>query len=238
MRYKINLHAHSSYSDGGHTLSEMFLQYKELGFKVATFTDHYYNKPGERCNISLDREKIAAQREEAKRLGRFFNMGVICGIEIGINRLEEVVVIGEKAIDAIVDLREQRYDEMDDGTINIVDLLEIKKKHRCMINLCHPSRPYCWVEKGGHHVLDGFEYIHAGTLMFDRWRSTSDTPERKVPEEFLGKTKLCNSDAHSKSCLEWCWNEVEADIRNEHDLLGYVENGGLWHPVSSVRDNW
>ena len=237
MRFRINLHAHSRFSDGGHTVAEMFHQYKELGHNVAVFTDHYYNMPS-RPDISLDRAKIDEQRGVVAAMSRAFNMGGIVGIEISINRLEEVVVIGSSAIDEIMNLREKRHLAGGEGDINIEDLRRIREKHSCMINLCHPGRPDCWCEAGGHHVLDGFEYIHGGTLMFDRWMRSTDSPNRKVPLQLKGKIKLSNSDAHSKDTLHWCWNEIEQDVRTEDELLAYVDNGGLWTPVSAVRDNW
>ena len=239
MRYKIKLHAHSLFSDGGNTVAEMFHQYKELGFKVAVFTDHYYNMPS-RPDISLTRAKIEQQRIEVAKVAKAYGMGGIVGIEVGISRLEEVVVIGTDAINRIMDLREERHARMDpgEGDITIKDLEDIRNEFSCMINLCHPGRPERWIENGGHNIIDGFEYIHMGTLMFDRWKRSTDSPNRKVPDEMKGKLKLSNSDAHHESQLHYNWNEIEQDIRSEAGLLAYVDNGGLWYPISSVRDNW
>ena len=36
--FKVNLHAHSDYSDGYNTFEEMVVAYKDNGFSIAVFT--------------------------------------------------------------------------------------------------------------------------------------------------------------------------------------------------------
>jgi hypothetical protein len=250
MRYKLNLHAHSNFSDGGFSVKRIAEKYQELGFNTLVLTDHYYGMgpkkeafsrdfdSSHRKSITLDREKLNLLRRQAKNITEKLGMGCIIGIEIGINKLEEVCVFGSDAIDAIFDLREERQDMGPDDTINISDLVDIRAKHPCMINLCHPGRPDVWVENNGHHILDGFEYIHAGTLMFDRFKKESGKHERPIPDEMRHLIKLSNSDAHSIECLDWNWNEVEEDIREEHHLIQYVNDKKPFYTISRLRDNW
>lgn len=237
MRYKLNLHAHCNFSDGGYTMKRMAEHYKELGFNTFVLTDHYYCSSS-RPEISLNREKLDLQRRQAKNIAEELDMGFIIGIEVGVARLEEVVVIGSDAIDMIMDLREAKVSADIDEVISMEELAQVRALHPCMINLCHPGRPDRWCEAGGHKVLDGFEYIHACTLMFDRFKRTENTSVRPVPGEFTGLVKLSNSDAHSIDCLDWCWNEVEEDIRSEAELITYVQDNKPFYTISRLRDNW
>jgi len=216
--YKLNLHAHSNYSDGAHTVSMMAMQYKSLGFPCCVITDHVYSSD---AHYSNNLDKYFKQIEEADRASKEHDIPVILGAEFSVSRSEECLVFGKNAIISLLLLRAERQ-EMDrlDGVITYRDLIDAKKYNPCAVILCHPMLSETSsgiLQLNGHLALDGFERINSCNDFFAEER-------REVPKEFEGLPSFCNSDAHSLFCLNDCYNLTEEPVTSEEQLIAYIKN--------------
>ena len=66
-KFKINLHAHTRYSDGGCTIEEHAKAAKELGFCCCCITDHVYSKAS---YYSLEKDTFEKAVREARRVSK------------------------------------------------------------------------------------------------------------------------------------------------------------------------
>lgn len=218
MKYKINMHSHSYWSDGHNGLAVMTLEAKSLGYTAYVSTDHVYslhvNEEGIVSNVessySMSLNKWSKQCEEADAITTLSGFPVICGIELSIKGFEEVVVIGRSAIKAIYEIRDEK------GFVTVHDLANVKVIHNCLMNLCHPMNAERFIAGGGHRILDAYEFIHSGSPMFRN-------AKEDLYEQF-GITKICNSDAHSASTLYRCCNLVDDLINTENELINYFKD--------------
>lgn len=204
--YKINLHAHSHFSDGLNSITEMAAEYKRLGFCCCVITDHVYTKD-EECSLTYKKYKY--QVKEAQAI-TYLGFPTIIGIELSVKEAgEEIVVFGEPAIKTIFKLRE-RYNE-----ITVKQLLAIKRhnKNSCLFNLCHPSSSAKLLELGGFELLDCYELINSGHEFFTK----EENPYRSL-------IALCNSDAHAIRSMNACHNEITIPIEHELELIAYFKS--------------
>lgn len=144
--YKINLHAHTCFSDGANTPYVMALKAKELGFSALVLTDHVYRKENSEYGMVPEKWKAYWRAvAEAKTI-----LPVIVGCEVPYMG-EEVLVFGSTAVHEIW------------ANYGIVDTLtDLKSRHNCAVILCHPNVQY---EKFLHE-LDGYERYNGGDDWF------------------------------------------------------------------------
>lgn len=225
-RYKINLHAHTEYSDGANTIEEFALASKEIGFSVAVITEHIYDVnwwPG------IDYDKYVKQKKEAQLISKKLDYPIIVGSEFTIGE-EECLVFGDQAISELLLRRQTRLDkdaETKDrrdsrGVLTIKDFKEIKKRYFSAMILCHPSLKEkdsqgnsTFISNGGVDFLDGFERYNSGRDMFH--------DDKPIPIEFKKLTEFSNSDAHRVNRIDTGYNIFSEYITTESALINYIK---------------
>jgi DNA polymerase (family 10) len=79
---KGDLHVHSTYSDGAHTLREIVLKAQEMGYRYIAVTDH---SPSLKIAGGLSPERLKVKIEEGKRLNALFpDIKLLIGAEVDI----------------------------------------------------------------------------------------------------------------------------------------------------------
>jgi hypothetical protein len=235
--FKINLHAHTQYSDGQATIAQMAEACKDLEFTACVITDHVY-MDDRRPSVSQS-QYLHKILPEAREVQEKVGIPVIVGAEFSIGRMEECLVFGTQAITELYSMR-QEYMNIKDAYLDIADLAYIRDNRDCAVILCHPSIPVYgdnfstfdpenpqktkpmknWITQGGVNVIDGYEGINSGQPQFGKFRN--------VPKEFDGLISFCNSDAHSVISLSLGYNETASPIYTEDDLIRYIKGGGVW----------
>ncbi len=219
MKYKINLHCHTHFSDGANTVEEMAQAQHDLGFNTCVITDHVYC---EDRSISNSLEKFKLQLQHKEKAEKSVGIPIILGIELSVNRQEECLIFGTDAIIDILTLRHDKISNDDEGVgiITIDDIKEVKSKHDCIVILCHPQLPtYApnFIDVGGADILDGFEIINSGQNWFKH---------RPVPSQFDDIVAICSSDAHSTQDrdLGRCYMYSDNSITNETELIKHIKS--------------
>jgi len=197
MSYKINIHAHSIFSDGKNTPFIMALKAKELGFTALVITDHYYGPEHPEFMSENSMRLLKKSCKEARKI-----IPVIIGLEAPFMG-EEVLVFGGAAISDI----------LENGKPTMDKLLQLKKDTGCAVVLCHPGEDFELTIP----AIDGFERFNHGMDMFGSGRRSMGSLENKP--------SWCNSDAHMADHLEICYNIVDTKIKNESDLIRYIKKG-------------
>lgn len=200
MSYKINIHAHSIFSDGISSPYKMAVKVKELGFTSLVITDHYYGIERSRFITKDSMRLLRKACKEAKEI-----LPVIIGIEIPFMG-EEVLVFGGAAIKEILDLPKLP---------NMEEMLDIKKRTGCGVILCHPASDF----EAAAPAVDGYERINSGHDMFVVGDNTRGLGSLE------NKPAWCNSDAHNLAELNNCYNIVNSKIETEVDLIKYIKKG-------------
>ena len=216
MGYKINIHAHTIFSDGQNTPYRMALEAKELGFTALVITDHYYaSRPDEWCSLNLWKMHLLRRAcKEAKQV-----LPVIVGIELAFGG-EEILTFGSAVTQAIMEHVESGKE------LTMEYLLELKQKFDCAFVLCHPGKENNW--KKLSPLLDGYERFNSGSDMFKHDRRLGPL------ESFPG---WCNSDAHSVDGMARAYNVVDAKIETETDLIRYIKRGAQPVPYLHSKED-
>lgn len=219
--FKINLHAHTKYSDGYDTVEKQAKGCKSLGFSACVITDHVYNAEHK---YSLSVQKFTEQLEEAKRVSEDLDYPVILGAEFSIAKSEECLVFGTEAIMRLLEIRHNEIFNSGSAYIGIDELRAVRSEFDCSVILCHPMLPEYktdqgqnFIQIGGADVIDGFEIINSGQFEFRR---------RAIPVEFDGLVRVCNSDAHHSGELDLCYNLTTENITDEKSLIKYIKSRG------------
>ena len=193
--YRINIHAHSYFSDGANSPYHMALKAKELGFTALVITDHYYG-PGYEEYMHVNKLKFLRKAcVEAKEV-----LPVIIGLEIPIEG-NEVLIFGGEVIKRI----------LENGLPTLSELYDYKADTNCAIILCHPAEEYTSLI----NVIDGYEHFNGGNNWFTN----------REPKGLEGKQVWCNSDAHMTKYLDNGYNIVDTKIQYEADLIKYIKKG-------------
>lgn len=209
---KLNLHAHSIYSDGYASMEELVAEYKELDFCSAVITDHVYSVNSPK---SLTYVKYTEQLEEADFLEQKYNIPVIVGAEFSYNRQEEVLIFGDKVIKHLLSLRRDDIGRSGEFRFHKSHLDNIQGWAAI---LAHPHLRS--IEEDGFtdfDFLDGYERINSKQDYFKR---------RDVPDGLLRKKAFCNSDSHALRSLDWCYNLIpdEVLIEDDQSLVNFIKN--------------
>ena len=209
MVYKINIHAHTIFSDGVNTPYVMALEAKRLGFTSLVITDHYFGK-GDSYNLGK-RSRVLLRKAcaEARDI-----LPVIAGIELAWGN-EEILTFGSAFIKEIQIKRDAGLD------ISLNEMIDLKHKNGGAMVLCHPGEHENWVKL--HPLLDGFEHFNSGQ---DWFKSRDFGVLTNLPS-------WSNSDAHNSGCLERGFNLVDSKITDEAGLIRYIKRGK--QPAHVVR---
>ncbi len=201
-KYKINLHAHTFFSDGKNSPYVMAILAERLGFSALVIADHYYSSHNH-DSLSLNPAKFKLLKRavvEAKEL-----LPVIVGIELAAKCLqEEILCFGSAFIQEIMSHEEE---------LTIEKLVAWKRTHYGACILCHPGNPE------NHNkllpLIDGFERYNSGQDWFSgRAFGVLET----LPH-------WSNSDAHEAGSLRRGWNGLDSKITTEVDLIKYIRSG-------------
>lgn len=195
MQYKINLHAHTDYSDGDNNVYEIALVCKEMGFTAAVITDHVSK---ERTSCSNSIEKLHYQREDAAYAAERIGYPIIVGVEFAHETLGEVLIFGSEAID----------EAMKYASVNDDILTSIRAKHSCGTILPHPGEDDLDLSLDTLRTLDGYEVYNKG--------------KRYVDEKLPYLKAFSNSDAHRACNLYMGYNVLNVSIKSEEDLIAFL----------------
>jgi hypothetical protein len=201
---RINLHAHTRYSDGSNTIRDMAVECRFLKFSACVITDHVYPLQGGRSpDVSMDLQKFVKALTEANKVSKELHYPIILGAEFVVNQ-EEILVYGTDAILYLLRIR----DEI--GCIGVHDLRVAREKYLCATIMAHPHRPHLWAATD---VLDGYELFNNGAFQFSHG----------IPLNFEGLTPFSNSDAHDDVSLALSWNRIDWPIYNELALVKFIK---------------
>lgn len=216
---KINLHAHSRFSDGVNTISEMATMYKEMGFCCAVITDHVYrysdDRPTDPC--SLNTVKFAKACQEAETISHALNFPVFLGAEFSIGYGEEILVFGTQAVEFLLAVRDIR------GEVGYKDLREARKLFNSAAIMAHPMHPSIFIYED---TIDGFELYNSGVHMFS---------SRPIPKNLSNLSPWGNSDAHVDYAIAGGYNWIEQEIKCEIDLINLIKYSA---PVKIYANKW
>lgn len=207
MSYKINLHAHSRYSDGTNSIREMALQCQALGFSACVITDHVYRREvGAPDFWGMCYTKLEEACKEAENVADELRYPVILGGEFTIGYGEEILVYGLEAVKELMRRRDRKYE------VDYDDLRDVRRMFNCAAIIAHPMNPGAFIYED---AVDGLEFYNSGTPMFNN---------RPIPRHLSHLTPWSNSDAHCDYALSNGWNEVPIDVKCEYDLIDLIKN--------------
>lgn len=211
--YKVNLHSHTLYSDGGDNIEDMAIMARNLGHCCYIITDHYYGKGVVLSSYSLTVQSFQKQIQEAKEVSERLNFPIIVGIECVFDRCEEINVFGYNAIMYLLTT----------GT-SVEDYKIARERYNCAMILNHPCLDIS-LEKGVHKVIDGFERFNCGQDCFEGENpSYEGEGHRCIPEELRALKYYSNSDAHQAETLDRGYNLFYEEIKTEDHLIRYLKN--------------
>lgn len=212
-KYKVNLHAHTVFSDGANSPLVMALAAKKAGLESLIITDHVYSKSVPTDWGVLTRFQYPVLRRLAREAAEI--LPVIVGIELAIEN-EEILIFGSAVIQEVL---------ADPSKITVGVLADLKQKYDCACVLCHPGTPENW--KKLLPILDGYEQYNSN----QDWFNFRDgrTRDKGVLE---GLPYWCNSDAHNSIDLATgSYNLVDSKITTECDLIKYLKRKKQPTPV-------
>lgn len=201
----LNLHTHSNYSDGSHSIRELAEAYKAAGHIALCLTDH---------NYLLTKENWFASCSEAEKISSELDFPIIVGLEVFIRGIEEVLVFGHDACLATFDLP----DSSEHVTLDAFKNWYHSLKTPVALILAHPC---IWsFETELYLMLDGYEIMNSG-LSWEDDPSVIAKLQDRMP---LPRRPYKNHDTHNLSDLRFECNSVAEDliIKNEADLIKYL----------------
>jgi len=204
-QYKINLHAHTFFSDGANSPYTMALEAKRLGLCCLILTDHFYPKNSSTCfSMGPDRYRLRNRASfEAREI-----LPIINGLELAFGN-EEMLVFGGEMIQKIY-----QHCSVNKAELTISHLEKWKRRYESAFILCHPHSPSNWDVLRG--ILDGYERYNSGWDMFPSGADFSFL--KSLPS-------WCNSDAHECETLCRAYNLIDTEIKTEYDLIQYLKSG-------------
>jgi len=208
----INLHAHTNYSDGRHSIEEMAVATRDVGHCALVVTDH---------DTLLDRAKYDRARAEAAAVSAKMSFPIFMHLELDVG-LEHVLMFGTSAcqawlkqFSAVTDPIQPRQDKF---RRRLNALLKIKRQHTCALILAHPRM---WVGTSPilYALLDGYEVVnHKNNLSAEQLTKA----QRAMPS----KKTFKGIDAHSIDHVYQYGRKVHNQIgfipQTEQDLIDWI----------------
>jgi len=205
-KYKINLHSHTRYSDGGYTILEQTKKFKEAGFCCNVITDHVY----EHMDLfSVRRDKFESQLLEAEQVSKELDFPIIVGIELRLLKVEEMLLFGHEAIREVLKLTDSKK-------LGVDNLKEILANYKTATILAHPSMRGDFYNLKIWELLDGFELYNSGCPFFKN---------SSIPVELQRLRAFSNSDDHDLRKYKDDYNYFSEKITNEDELINYITSG-------------
>jgi DNA polymerase (family 10) len=132
-----DLHVHSEWSDGGHSIAEMVAGAAEFGHEYLAITDHA-SGPGIVADMDLDDEDLEAQRETIEDAAANANIEVLAGVEANVDA-DGGVSVGDGVLEGLDIVVASPHSGLDgDGTERIVSAIE----HPHVDIIGHPTGRY------------------------------------------------------------------------------------------------
>jgi DNA polymerase III alpha subunit len=233
----INLHAHTSNSDGYNSMVEMAQRAEALGHCAFVVTDHdYFNSwISNRAMFEIAQQRVS--------------IPIIIGSEI-------MTPIGECLMFGAANLRQYFEDlklssDMYGNTTfckeRSAEFFLDRKKEDCPLILCHPFQMQqclmaedrwinAWINRFRKHdyiarLLVGYEGQNQ-TTVFDKEEMEASF------EDFWGikgLKRFYNSDAHCRDSLAIVCNEIAHPIATEADLIDFLLNGAEPEPCTRLE---
>ena len=228
--YKINLHAHSIYSDGDSTLSELVNMAESLGHTALVVTDHdWYLDSFEKGHNKIESLKdapipIILGQEISTPFGDCLLFGekallAYNGLHISMNKINYSMYYFYKygVVAKHSDwLQQERYLKL---------FTERMKDENYALVLCHPFQYEIDSENMKDRVLSShekefFQLIHGVEVQNNKDCINIEWLFQHMKH---GVKKLKNSDAHCLKDMSTCCNETEFPIKNENDLIFWLK---------------
>jgi hypothetical protein len=225
---KLNLHAHSDWSDGNDTMDGMVRASMEKGYSCCVLSDHDYcffrdisqywltlEIPKEN-QIKRALEKFQRQLVMAEELQEKYNYPVIIGSEICFYG-EEAALFGKESLlswyggdrfAAQVCLKNN-----DEAGFMALDFL----KHEHAICLVHPCLRGVDCQTWMYKIFDAYEIMNHGQPWW---------PENIEMCKVLckpGAKQVRGCDAHAATGLDYPCNEIDRIIHNEKELIEWIK---------------
>lgn len=206
---RLNLHAHTTYSDGANSLRDMAVLAKGSDFVAFISSDHDY---------LMDAEKYERQLAEARWVSWEVGFPVICGLELSLWH-EEAVLIGEEACKAWLAFRDSfTYSVLPNKIKNITreEILAIIGAFEYGLCLVHPARRG---PKELYSIFHCYEIMNSGRV----WPPHAITElENLLPEA----RQVKGIDAHCKDDLVdeyYKCDEVIVGVWDETSIIQWMK---------------
>lgn len=209
---KINLHSHTTYSDGANSLLQMAAAAQAHGHQCYVSTDHDY---------MMDPQKYLSQLQEAQQVEKELEFPVICGLEISIVP-HEAALIGNKACLKWLEMREEGIKWDDPAYAGwLFDAITSVRCYSHALILVHPHKLDIpkWLES----MLHGYEVVNSGSPMSPQ---VVNQLRLKCPQArgYIGM------DSHGVRWFEDAFLDMceytEQKITTEAELIRWVTSGG------------
>lgn len=205
----LNLHCHSTYSDGSNSMEEIADAYMRGYHTALVLTDHDY---------LMTEKSWEAEVEEAQLLSERLNYPIIIGLEAHVKNLgEEVLIFGAEACRSWFSWRRIHGDK-----VNFLEWHNIQKEresyHPFALILAHPyllkiSQAFC-------DTMDGYEISNGGLYWGDFY---VDKMKALMPRA----APYHGIDLHHLGEMSQRCNEIDDEdlmIRSETDLIHYIKS--------------
>jgi len=218
-RLRGDLHLHSDWSDGGHSMDAMARAARELGHEYLAITDH---SPLVRVAHGLDADRLADQLDVAAGLNEeLAPFRVLSGMEVDIRE------------DGTLDMSDEMLERLDVVVASVHSHLDMESKamtQRMITALANPHTDilgHCTgrliVGRGRAESTFDAELVFAAAAHLNKAVEVNSRPERLDPPRRLlglldesGAKLSIDSDAHATWQLEWqpygCHRVAEAGL--------------------------
>lgn len=173
MDYRIDLHNHSSFSDGVLSIKELY-DFKKNHLDILCITDHYPDfKDAYQNGIAL-LDKLVFKD----------SMQLYLGMEYLFDYGSELLVFGSDLINAFIKYK----------PFSSKDISEIKKDHFGALIICHPNHEY--KDETLLNCVEGIEMTHRGSLILYEYEKI-----KKAANDFKLHL-IASSDFHREAIFE------------------------------------
>jgi hypothetical protein len=202
----LNLHCHSSYTDGANSLRELALMARECDHVALCLTDHNY----------MFSSPFVWEREcaEAESLSLELDYPIIVGLEYWVPKVEEVLVFGKEACRSLL--------MADISGVNQFKDWYMSQKNPFALILAHP---FLWTNAPDFYLLmDGYEVVNSGFAWDENYVKKMKAWMPEPRRAYKGQ------DTHGADDFSHPCNEIadEMKIKNESDLIKYLSVVKEW----------